>query len=185
VNYYNALANSNAYSNIVTKVSALLASNYATIAKPTAINTINKMFELIAVNELPERRKTATKSLRFAEAELRIMSAMIQENSVREIDYHELCNLFTNCNLNVVYMCNNKDLITKSNIGFYYSTVNLMARSDAFLYFPGYDGADTSQIINGDMPISLNKTFEKSQSNRRLKSQTEIELVHNSVKNQY
>lgn len=110
----------------------------------------------------------------FAEAELRVLSAMVLENSSGRFDEDELLAIYRNCKLDKPYMCNDKDLIQSSNLGFYYSTVYLIARSDALFYVPSLAGSDTSAISGDTVFIGLNLAMKNMLNNKREKSQESI-----------
>ncbi len=109
----------------------------------------------------------ASKSTLFAEAELRALSAMVLENSNGSYDYNELHAVYANCKLDGPYMCNDKDLVQGSNLGFYYSTVYLIARSDALVHVPSTNGDTTESISQDNVFISLNKSMRNELQRKR------------------
>jgi hypothetical protein len=100
--------------------------------------------------------KLPARSTVFAEAELRVLSAMVLENSEHRYDADELLTIYRNCKLDKPYMCDDTELIKGSNLGFYYSTVYLIARSDALFYVPSVEGANTDAVADDTAFINLN-----------------------------
>lgn len=98
---------------------------------------------------LPPQRRNLSKKERFAEAELRVLSAIAFDN---EPDRDSLLALYKKCALDEPYMCADQDQVKNSNIGFYFSTVYLIARSDALAYLPGVAGGG----------VGLDKIFDES-----------------------
>lgn len=117
----------------------------------------NRMPSLAAMVDCP----LPSRSTVFAEAELRVLSAMVLENSNGSYDYNELNVIYQNCKLDKPYMCDDPELIKGSNLGFYYSTVYLIARSDALFYVPSMEGEETGSIAEDSAFINLNKTVFK------------------------
>ncbi len=128
--------------------------------------------------------KPTAKTL-FAEAELRVMSAILLENCQGVYLYDELINLYRNCSLDAPYMCADVDLVKSCNLGFYYSTVYLIARSDALFYVPCADGApDISKddnITSDDTFININQTVLKILEGKRKASETLIQTLVDNV----
>jgi len=136
----------------------------STVAKINVIGKISsaylKIKELVTV---PKRADVLSKRrLALAESELRVFSAILHDISRECPNIHELKSLYiTKCNLNEAHILSNKDQINMSNIGFYFSSAYLIARSDALVYFPGYDDeADLDEITNETVPISLDKKLK-------------------------
>jgi hypothetical protein len=80
---------------------------------------------------------------------------MHDNNSGYGLDGAELKRLLKEqCTLNQSYFCANKSLINTSNVGFYYSTVYLIARSNALFYVPGLgDGGKSLDSITVETAI--------------------------------
>ena len=110
----------------------------------------------------------------FAEAELRVISATILDNSEGRYDKDELLAVYRNCTLSKPYMCESADSVRSAGVGFYYSTVYLIARSDALWYQPGVTGDSLSSIANDGAFISLNEAMESALSDKRKASQSVV-----------
>ncbi len=166
---YTKFVNSTAYESVVKCMSECQPMISARMGKTNAVQLLREFFGKLPKDNLPKLRQSASNTLLYAEAELRVMSAVVQENCGGQLDINELKSIFQKCNLDQVYICADKDLLSSGNIGFYYSTVYLMARSDALLYVPGYKGSDVSILTEegNDTLISLNVTFEKLSKSRR------------------
>lgn len=90
------------------------------------------------VNDDFLNKRLMNTNIMIAEGELRIFSALLNEQNHYNKDIMELTHLYKNkCRLDNPYICDNQSLITPSNIAFYYSTVYLLTRSDALFYLPG------------------------------------------------
>ena len=129
-------------------------------------------------------RKQLNKKERFAEAELRVLSAIAFDN---EPDRAVLEDLYKNCKLNEPYMCADAELVRNSNIGFYFSTVYLIARSDALLYVPGVaaGGVGLDQIFNERDLVCLNdhmRSKEKGRGNARAASERTVNEYRDTLK---
>ncbi len=88
--------------------------------------------------------------LAYAESELRVLSALVQANHMtrREMS-SDLKKLFNNdCTLDSPYILASKSNIASCNLGFYYSSVHLLARSNALIFFPNLDNEYTSNLDN-------------------------------------
>ena len=125
------------------------------MGKLNAVKILNDFYTNQAGGLLPADVRKAGPAVLFAEAELRVMSAMVLENSPQQNDMVELMAVYRSCKLDAPYMCGDKELVAGSNLGFYYSTVYLIARSDALNYVPGVSGANTSQVADDSAFISL------------------------------
>lgn len=169
VDVYDELAKCSDWNDLASSIQNKLMEKSETMVKVTAVDTIKKLYNM-SLDGLPATRKNAPKSMLFAEAELRVMSAVIQENDTGCLDCDTLLGLFQNCSLDEPWMCSEKDLLNRANIGFYYSTVYLIARSDAFMHLPSYTGDPIGQLVNDDKFISLNATFAALNKDRREKS---------------
>ncbi len=112
----------------------------------------------------------------YAESELRVLSATVLDNSNGRYDFDELSILYRNCKLDRPYICDDKDLVQSANLGFYYSTVYLIARSDVLFYVPSVNGTDLSRISNDNVFLGLNKSMRDNDAlaNKRAASQSLI-----------
>jgi hypothetical protein len=178
LNKYTSFVNSTKYSEIVKYMQSAQQGVVANMGKTNAVSLLTRFFHDLdekILAGLPDIRKPV-RPLMYAEAELRVMSAVVQENSNGQPDLDDLKGIFQKCSLDRVYMCADKELISSANIGFYYSTVYLMARSDALLYVPGYSGSSVDILTdeNNDDMISLNVTFKDLSATRRAKSDKEL-----------
>jgi len=128
------------------------------ISKFTVVNTVKKFYDE-HVSKVAEVKPGLTNVLAFAEAELRVFSALIQDNDEHtNLNYQELHSLFSNkCTLNKPYMCDSSDQINMSNVGFYYSTILALARSDALLSLPniGESRPGLEALLEEDKLIQL------------------------------
>lgn len=148
------------------------------ISKPTAVAMITKFYNEKVSTGIPARDNLSAAE-KFAEAELRVLSALTQEDNP---DPQELARRYLDCTLDKSYMCSDSQLVANANLGFYYSTVYTIARSDALLYMPamGAIGSDTSEISTEDV-ISLHKTMKTINEDRRAKSQKFINKLRKSA----
>jgi hypothetical protein len=157
-------------------VDSAIANLSEEVSKRDIVSHLKKFYDSVSASNIPVGRKVSPKQL-YSESELRVMSAIYQEN---DACYNELRMLFLNkCNLNTPYVCDNQDQITGSNAAFYFSTVYLIARSDALLYLPGVasDGESLSNIVNEDTVISINNTFKNLRAEKRAASQEKIKAM--------
>jgi hypothetical protein len=120
---------------------------------------------------LPGKRVNTTVQERFAEAELRVMSAILFDND-NNPDYEALVGLFKKCNLDKPHMLDAESLVNNSNVGFYYSTVYLIARSDLFCYLPGVaqGGVGLNKIFDEDNLVNVNGYFQEKRKAHRAAS---------------
>ncbi len=88
------------------------------------------------IQQLPDiRRKVlANRVLTLAEAELRTHSAVLRSHPA--LNFDDLRNLFTSCNLNRSVICESK-LTANANIAYFYSVMHTVAKSQACFYLPG------------------------------------------------
>lgn len=157
---------------------------YNVAAKPTIINSINKTLKNIKDScNLPTLRKQLEVKEMLAEAELRVLSAILLDNTGGTPSKDEVKNLFLSCTLDTPYMCANQAAINTSNVGYYYSTVYLMARSDALCYVPGldYDGT-LRDIAKEDKCINLSLSVKEHFEPKRDESETLIKDFCNFIK---
>jgi hypothetical protein len=139
----------------------------STSSKPTIISNITIAFNKIATGckDICSLRENVIKNkiAAFAEAELRVLSALLHDSALGCIDYNEARSLYeTKCNLSIPYIVTQKEHIINSNLAFYYSSAYLIARSDGMVYYPGcvMDG-DLDSIANESSTISLDGSFKK------------------------
>ncbi len=130
------------------------------VAKITIVKKITAFYSSIK-NKLEGQRAivAANAKLAFAESELRVFSAIMHDNSQGCLNYDEAKTLYCRkCTLNEPYVCADSKNIAASNLGFYYSTAYLIARSDALLYLPGVGGdGSLDDIANENLTIDLNR----------------------------
>jgi hypothetical protein len=143
------------------------------MSKLTVIPELPKAYEKLSdifVNNInPKRLETLlSKTLALAESELRVYSALLHDNSEEKLSVVELTKLFSHmCNLTVPYMVNDKESMANCNLGFYYSSAFLIARSNALCYVPSkFSDHDLSKIASSDK-IDLDNGF-KNKYNKTL-----------------
>jgi hypothetical protein len=163
------------YAALAARVAGDITNMKDVVSKPTIVKKLNEYYSSIATsNPLPGKRVGLNKHELFAEAELRVLSAITQDSSSHNPSKEELMDIFKNCTLDKPFMCGDASLMKDANIGFYYSTVYLIARSDALLYMPGAvtGGRSLSKIFldgDGDV-IDISGDFAVSRQARRAKS---------------
>lgn len=113
---------------------------------------------------------------KLAEAECRVLSALLQETANgMPLTPDEIFAITNSLTLDTPSMCANTEFITGMGIGYYYSTVYLIARSDAFDYVPHIDeecASNISENITDDNAfISLHMYFRGLNQDKREKSQ--------------
>jgi hypothetical protein len=113
----------------------------------------------------------------FAEAELRVLSATVLDNSNGNYDADELLALYRNCTLNKPYMCGDASFVRTAGVGFYYSTVYLIARSDALMHSPGIAGDPLCDVAKDGAFISLNSAMKTALCGKRQASKNAITAV--------
>lgn len=167
---YEGLCESKEFEKVAENIRAVSGAVAANFAKLNAVKLLTDFYR----DKMPKIVKDVdcvlpSRSTVFAEAELRVVSATILENSDGVYDFDELCAVYQNFKLDKPYMCADTDLIKGANLGFYYSTVYLIARSDALFHVPSMEGNTVKDKIASDVAfISLNKTvFELLQSRRK------------------
>jgi hypothetical protein len=144
-------------------------------AKPTIVKSLLTTLNKIKEGDLPKLRKNLSSTEMLAEAELRVLSAIILDNSSGNPEFSEVEKLFSSCTLDKPYMCGNQEAINSSNVGYYYSTVYLMARSDALCYVPGLEyGGLLQDIAKEDKCISLSESVKEYYAQKREESQNLI-----------
>jgi hypothetical protein len=142
------------------------------VGKLNAIKKLKDFYGRVGgIAGLPAARATYSVDELFAEAELRVMSAILFDNNPRP-ELGELQNLFEKCNLDKPYMLADPDIVKGSNIGFYFSTVYLITRSDALLYVPGAvaAGVGLDEIFNESKQVNLSRYIGEQRKAQRVKS---------------
>jgi hypothetical protein len=151
-----------------TEIKAAIDRISSSVGKTNIITKLSQFYEKMNDFPLPSKRKNMSAKQLFAEAELRVMSAVLFDNSVTQrLDPRELIELYKKCNLNEPYMCMDRNIVASANVGFYYSTVYLIARSNALLYVPGIGGSDLSHIAAEDAIISVDALLRDSRHTQR------------------
>ena len=176
---YEKLCLSDAYdfiNNDIVKQSRNLASE---MSKPTAVVKLNNFYNNYSPpNQSPNDEYQKCKPLvLFAEAELRMVSAIAFENYRGKYDYTEMKALYDNFTLDCPYFCV-KENINVSDVAVYYSTVYAIARSDALYYVPSSKGDDLNNICNDAAFISTNKVVLKILEPKRLASSDLLNSYH-------
>ncbi len=122
--------------NLSGKASAIHSLRRNALGNETRITTIKNLSVAFSRSECNDvfsnyavLRKKMSCSEKIAEAELRVVSAILHDNENLTLGRYE------NMKLVEPYYCKKSD----PNLAFYYSTSFLILRSDAFLYFPGLD----------------------------------------------
>ena len=146
--------------NAIGQIQKLGEQAAAESAKVNVIQKIARVFDVAKdLIENPIRKAVLNnRKLALAEAELRVFSALLHDNSRDGLDLNEAEKLYKkNCNLTAPYMLNDTAQINMSNIGFYFSSAYLIARSNAMVYSPGYthtsgfsEIADETVMLNID-----------------------------------
>lgn len=157
---YENMCRSDKFAEVASDVRNESAKCAAKCAKLNAVKLLSDFYrDRMPVIAAKLKCKLPARSTVFAEAELRVLSAMILENSEGRYDVDELLTIYKNCKLDKPYMCDDPELVKGSNLGFYYSTVYLIARSDALFYVPSTEGANTSQVADDSAFINLNTSM--------------------------
>lgn len=114
-------------------VSQVLAAQEEALDGISRSNIVDKLAAFYSDKNLPHGRRG---TLAYAEAELRVFSALAQQYGTCDID--RMRPLFCmQCTLDKPYICADKTLIKAADLGCYFSGVYLIARSDALFYLPG------------------------------------------------
>lgn len=126
--------------------------------KATLVSLFNSFYNSTR-NSIPGRNNP---KLSFCEAELRVFSAVIQEHQKDSMDdYWGLLNIYKEkCLLNDPYISGNSGDMLKANIGVYYSSAYLIARSDALLYIPGLGDNYSGRLSNKNDVVNDLKTIK-------------------------
>lgn len=135
---------------------------YNRMNKLSAVNMINSTYGSLRKQFATLRGVDVPSSQLYAEAELRVLCAIKKSQSVEQpcLDYDEFSPLFKNCNLDVPHVLGDQKIISQASVAVYYSSVYLIARSDAFFYYPGMiDGSvfteDTEAVVSNENLICL------------------------------
>lgn len=147
-------------------VAAAIEAQRDSIGRANAPKVLNSVAAAVA-QALPACRKVSP-TLVLAEAELRVMLALAQENNFDRNEIHDI--VFNKCKLDKLYMCT--DNMKNVNIAFYFSTAYLMVRSDA-MYVPGLfaNESDLDHIGDEDAIISLSNSMKKINAGKVVRAQ--------------
>jgi hypothetical protein len=136
------------------------------LAKPTVIGLLAKQFESL-VEKVTEANTTrgvmlANQQTAFAEAEMRVFSAVLNDNMMSCLDMDAAISFYTkNFTLNKAYIITNKAQLVAASLSFFYSSAYLVARSDAMVYYPNtYMCGDLGSIADETMLINLDRTLK-------------------------
>lgn len=163
---------------VASSVSSSISSLSSRVGKPTIVTSLAKFYG--AAPKTCAKRDSNSAKEHFAEAELRVISAILSEN---EAGKDEVAAWFAKLTLDTPYMCDDKSAVSSGNIGFYFSTVYLIARSDALFYVPGIVcGGKLSDIANEDVSISICNTLKDARSSKRAASQETIVATVDAIK---
>lgn len=163
VAYYKACMNKVAENTAVVAAIQTARDNLAeTVSKLTSIRNIIAAYKAFASNTAfatayPVRAGILSTDfkLAFAESELRVLSALMHETAQNDLTVHELRELFSKCSLVEPYLCAEIKNIADANVAHYFSTVYLIARSDAFVSHPGLNGEPLGSIANENVKIDV------------------------------
>lgn len=118
------------------------------MSKATAVAELN-----IAYGKLDKNLRGVELSVQemYAEAELRVRMALLRLESNNQdcLSLDECLYLFSECKLDQPVLFGDAKDMAKANVGFYYSSVYLLARSDGFFYLPGI-GNNWDQLLEND-----------------------------------
>jgi len=169
--------------NVADKYQSIMES----VSNPCLCDTIVNFAELVRQKNIVEKlkafydrdcpeiksvkRRQAPRMLKYAEAELRVLAALLYDgNEPTAID---LKSLYSKCNLVQPYICDNVAAVS-STLQFYMSTAFLIARSDALMFLPLTSGDSLGDIGDSDSVISVDRDFCESRRDRRKHSQCSI-----------
>lgn len=183
---YNKLCEGNSkyqnnFKNIVDKI-----TNVVDVSAMAPANIVSKMNNIIdnSKNILPGMRKDLTKQEIYAETELRIMSAVVLENSDGNPSLVEMQYIYENCKLDKPQYLDNKPLMFSGHISWFMSTGMLAILSGAYCYVPCSDGSSSLEdVVKADKFINISKVVEclKYTKERRNNSKNLINSVVNSM----
>lgn len=153
------------------------------VGRPSIVASLGKFYNSWPKASLGALRSKLSAKEHFAEAELRAISAVLCDN---DSSLDEVKAWFQKLNLNHPYMCDDKNSVAAGNIGVYFSTVYLIARSNALMYVPGMNlTGGIESISNESVTIDLNVSLKNKRENRRLASESEIKTHCDSVNNAF
>lgn len=143
------------------------------VGKLNVVQKIKAFLDECKCEGMPAHRVALSKKEKFAEAELRVLSAIAFDN---EPDTSTLESLYKNCKLDTPYMCDDANFIKNSNVAFYYSTVYLIARSDALMFVPGVaaGGNGIDRIFDESNLVCVNEYLAKIRKDARDGSQAVV-----------
>jgi hypothetical protein len=169
--------------NVADKYQSIMES----ISNPCLCDTIVNFAELVRQKNIVEKlkafydrdcpeiksvkRRQAPRMLKYAEAELRVLAALLYDGN--EPTATDLKALYSKCNLDMPYICDNVSAVS-SSLQFYMSTAFLIARSDALMFLPLTSGDSLGDIGDSDSVISVDRDFCESRRDRRKHSQCAI-----------
>ncbi len=160
-------------------------SNIVDSASPanaaTKIGKAIQQVSSIVQSTLPGRHGLSDKE-KFAEAELRVLSAVLLDNSGGDPSEEEVLELFHKCTLDSPYMLDDRSLMYGSHVGFYMSTALLVLLSGLYMIVPidhttENVSTSVSDVIRMNRFISLSGAIGNMRSVmlRRENSQSAIE----------
>lgn len=153
------------------------------VGRPSIVASLGKFYNSVPRDKLGVLRGSLSPKELFAEAELRVISAVLLDN---EAGKEEVKRWFQKLDLTRPYMCDNKDTVASGNIGVYFSTVYLITRSNALFYVPGMNlSRDIRAISEETATIDLNLSLRDSRKSRRQASQDAIEERHKAIVNAF
>jgi len=169
------------FENIVSKV-----SNVVDVSAMAPANIVSKMSNIIdsSKNILPGLRKELSMQEIYAETELRIMSAIVLENSDGNPSLVEMEYIYENCKLDKPQYLDNKPLMFSGHISWFMSTGMLAILSGAYCYVPCSVGSSSLEdVVRADKFINISKVVEclKYVKKRRNNSKNLINSVVNSI----
>ena len=140
------------------------------VTKENIISTIKSCYEKIASADLPELRNCISFSEKYAEAELRIMAAIFNNNNPilnNNNVINQLSKLYSSATLDEPYVLKNNVPITSNS--FYYSVLHLLLHSECIFFFPNHTSKSSIDDLytNGVTECSIDYTFMKYNSHKR------------------
>ena len=169
--------------NVADKYQSIMES----VSNPCLCDTIVNFAELVRQKNIVEKlkafydrdcpeiksvkRRQAPRMLKYAEAELRVLAALLYDGN--EPTGNDLKALYLKCSLNKPYICDNVAAVS-STLPFYMSTAFLIARSDALMFLPLTSGDSLGDIGDSDSVISVDRDFCETRKERRKHSQCSI-----------
>jgi hypothetical protein len=182
--YYENLVETCKFSEVSNKIKKICSELSSKLTKINPSNTINLMLGEIKrivkdnTSVLGKLRCDSPMSLLFAESELRIVSAIVQENQVMEPEeVSEIISMFNQHNLNQVYYLTDKEMVANCGKAFFYSVSKAITMSDAIFHLPNYEGKNKKYILTDNF-ISYSLSFKESSLHQKLRSNSDV-LVGN------